>query len=132
MLAAAKGGCAFYNEPLVYYRRHQNNTIGSNNDFISGIKSKTRQVRIEDYSYRYESVKKIMKEMKISRDEELSLVLKLNKAMIEFYKEPSIKKLLNIRRIPGYYELAKKNVQKWEWIVAFRLDILIRKIVRKM
>ena len=38
---------AFYNKPLVNYRRHSNNVIGANTGFIKGITLRTKQHRIQ-------------------------------------------------------------------------------------
>lgn len=47
LLASVDFGCAFYNKPLVNYRRHSNNVIGANTGFIKGITSRTKQHRIQ-------------------------------------------------------------------------------------
>ena len=47
LLAGVDFGCAFYNEPLVKYRRHSNNAIGANTGFVKGITSRTRTNRIQ-------------------------------------------------------------------------------------
>lgn len=131
LLAADENGCAFLNEPLIRYRRHNNNVIGANNGAAEGIKKKTRSVRIEDYSFRIRAINVILNGMiSESRAERVREVLDLYNKMVQFYKNPSPIKLIKIRRIPDYYELSKKKVRIWEFFVSLRLDTVIRKIMR--
>lgn len=131
LLAAAKGGCAFLNEPLIRYRRHNNNVIGANNGVVAGIKKKTRSVRMEDYRFRIRAINVLLNDTDMeSGAEEVNRVLDLYNKMVQFYKNPSLTKLFKIRRIPDYYELSKKKVRIWEFVVAMRVDTVIRKMIR--
>lgn len=128
MIAAAKNGCAFVNEVLIHYRRHNNNAIGINTGVVAGIQQKTRAIRIEDYSSRLDSARRIMDYYNVPMDENISEAIGLIKKMVKFYKKPSMVKLLEIRCTDGYFELAKKKVRIWEIVVAIHLDTIIATI----
>lgn len=122
MIASVKNQCAFLNEVLIKYRRHENNVIGANTSFIKGIKSRTRNFRIEDYLSRIESAKRILKYYgrKENNNEKSSMLLLMQ--LVDFYRNPSIKKLINLRQIKDYYEVSKHKVRLWEIAVALHFD----------
>lgn len=130
LLAAANNGCAFINKPLIKYRRHSNNTIGVNNGVISGIRKKTRTIRIEEYSSRIRAIQIACDCVNdVNDSKNIKLIIELYKQMLNFYSAPSIEKLVRIRRNKEYYELAKSKVRIWEFFVALKLDTVIGKLV---
>ena len=124
IVAAANGGCAYLDQDLILYRQHTSNAIGANIGAARGIRTKTRDVRIEDYKSRISACKIICKYYGV-KEPDLSL---LNN-MISFYESPNPIKLVRLWCQNGYKELAKNKVKLWETIVAFRLDGIIKKIV---
>ena len=132
LIAAVNGGCVYLDENLVLYRRHENNAIGANTGVITGIKNKTRNIRIEDYQSRIDSLESILRYYESREDTNLTDAVILLQEMIRFYKNPSPFKLLHLYSNDGYKELAKKKIKLWEVIVAFHLDTPIRKLVELM
>lgn len=124
IIASANNGCAFLNQDLLFYRRHSLNAIGANTGVLKGIKSKTREVRIADYQSRIDGCKAVCKYYDIGTPD-----MKLFEEMISFYVNPTPIKLLKIRRMKEYRELAKRKVKLWELMVAFNIDGIIKTIV---
>ena len=129
LIAAVNGGCAFINKPFIKYRKHSNNVIGANTGIVAGIEKKTNDVRIYDYESRISSYIYICKAYKHKIGSKEKSTLSLLKAMVDFYKMPSVKKLYRARKKNGYKELGKKKVQLWEMLVALHMDELIRYIL---
>ncbi len=130
MIAAVNGGCAFLNEQLILYRKHDHNAIGANTGAAAGIKKKTNDARILDFESRLNSYEKICQEYRHKSAKEEIITVELLNSMIEFYRKPSLINLRKAKKISGYYELAKKKVQLWELFVALHIDGLIRNIVK--
>ncbi|QOV18874.1 glycosyltransferase [Blautia liquoris] len=129
LLAAADERCGFLNESLIRYRRHNNNTIGANNGVVTGIRKKTRDVRIEDFKFREKAINIVRESGEQLNTESVKKIQDLYDKMIDFYQSPSLIKLLNLRKNPDYFELAKRKVRLWEFIVAIRLDTLALNVV---
>ena len=86
---------------------------------------------MEDYRFRIRAINVLLNDTDMeSGAEEVNRVLDLYNKMVQFYKNPSLTKLFKIRRIPDYYELSKKKVRIWEFVVAMRVDTVIRKMIR--
>ena len=130
MIAAVVGKCAYIDEPLIRYRRHENNAIGANTSMVMGIKKKTRNVRIDDYKARRTSAVRVLKESNTLIIDDIRESLNLTDRMIDFYEKPNIAKLFRLRRTHEYFELVKKKVRIWEFAVALHVDGIISKMLR--
>lgn len=131
LIASAYGGCAYVNDALIDYRKHENNAIGASTSPIIGILNKNREIRIDDYISRNDSIKKVLNVININSYKELEQVMLLNDNMIDFYKKPNPIKLIKLRRNSLYFQLAKRKVQIWEILVSFGLDRIIIKLLEK-
>lgn len=127
MLAASENGCGYLNEKLIRYRIHGKNAIGANTNPVEGMRRKTRDVRIQDYEARNHAIDKIVPN---NKKEKVNSVVNLNNEMISFYRKPTVIKLIRLRKKAEYYELAKRKVRIWEWVVSLGLDGIIVKILK--
>lgn len=131
LIASALGGCAFLNVVLTDYRQHENNVIGVNTSLTTGILKKTRRVRSDDYFFRNDAIQRIINVMGIDMDECVREVVKLNTDMIDFYKRPSLIKLIRLRKKTLYFQLSKKKVRVWEIFVSLGLDKVMIKLLKR-
>lgn len=141
LLASVDFGCAFYNKPLVNYRRHSNNVIGANTGFIKGITSRTKQHRIQSCDEKEKASNDILtyysrkmgggtKQLDVAlHAEEIEEVLKWNASYKNFFTTPSLTKLINLYKFPEYRETTKMRVRIWNIAVALKIDDLIIKLI---
>ncbi len=128
LLASQKNKCYFLNEVLIDYRRHENNAIGANTGMVKGITKKTSDFRILNYQSRLDSINQILEYYHVMPTKGLIESKNLIEEIIAFYKCPSLRKLIHLRKNPLYFELAKRKVRVWEFIVSIRLDKFIIKL----
>lgn len=128
LIAAYKGGCVFFDETLTKYRIHSSNVIGSNTSIRKGIVDKTNSFRIEDYENRIASI--IIIDDYFSDNSDIENIKLLYSRMIDFYKKPNLKQLFILYKTDGYFELAKRKVRVWDFIIALHLDSILRALLK--
>lgn len=143
LLAGVDYACAFFNKPLVRYRRHSNNVIGANTGFIEGILSRTREFRVnscEDKEFAVNSILSYYREISggeyeqldvAHRNDELNRVLRWNTAYKKFFELPNLTKLLELYRHSEYRETTRAHIRIWNIVVALNLDNYLIKLVKK-
>lgn len=140
LLASVDFGCAFYNRPLVNYRRHSDNAIGANTGFVKGITTRTRKHRIQSCVEKENTSNDIlthyckkmggMQQLDVMlHTSELEEVLKWNTTYKDFFESPSFANLINLYKFSEYRETTRTHIRMWNVVVAFRLDDIVIKLV---
>lgn len=140
LLASVDFACAFYNEPLVKYRRHSNNVIGANTGLVKGITSRTRAHRIQSCEEKLKTSNDILTYYRQNGGDtklldvtlhidEIEEVLRWNALYKSFFVSPSLMKLISLYRFSEYRETTRVQIRIWNVAVALRLDNLVMRLV---
>lgn len=136
LLASADYGCVFVNEPLVNYRRHESNQIGANTGALKGITTRTRSSRISGIEAVLNSCNAIVESLSEScggvftHEAEIDCVKNYLSDYLDFFKNPSVRKMMSISKRQEYKESTRSAVRKWNWIVSLRLDNVIIRVCK--
>lgn len=128
-IAAVHDGCVYWNEITIDYRVHADNQIGVNTSVSKAINTRTREYRIEDYSNRICTFRKLIKKYGLSHGEKK--IVRCLEYMANFYKAPSLKQYNALQRSVIYKEMVKPKIRLWELLVSLNLDKVIAKTAKR-
>lgn len=128
-IAAVHDGCVYWNEITIDYRVHSNNQIGVNTSVSKAINTRTREYRIEDYSNRVITFKRLIKKYDLTHEEKKIVNCLVH--MVSFYKSPSLKKYNALQRNAVYKEMVKPKIRLWEFLVSLNMDKVIIKTANR-
>lgn len=119
-------GCCLLNIPLIGYRLHSNNAIGSTSG--GGIRGSLRNFRrkekIVEFEGRIKTFDKLRDYFKLDSGD-ISYVREYTNARLNFYKKPNIATLRRLRSYKEYWITSKKKGRAFDLLVALHIDWIL-------
>lgn len=129
LLASSTDGCGFFNEPLVNYRMHSQNTLGVTVDpgALGKVKKfeSARQNKIKEFTGLIAAFDNISAHVKINGGKHLTNYLH---ARLDFYEHQNLKSLIKLRRFPEYHQTATFKGRLWDIIISLHLKDVFYKV----
>ena len=126
LLASLKDGCCLLNEPLIGYRLHGNNTIGSTTGggIRGSLKNFKRKEKIIEFTERLETFAALQKYYNLY-NKDLTYIRQYTQARLNFYQKPSLFTLKKLRDYEEYYMTSKKKGRMFDLLVALHVDWIL-------